>query len=43
MTIGYYLYGGWRRQRLVGPPTVLEAEERTLADADATGKMNPVG
>jgi putative MATE family efflux protein len=43
LTIAYYLHGGWRKQRLVGPPTVLEAEERTLADADATGKMNPVG
>ncbi|HEU4969765.1 MATE family efflux transporter [Sphingomonas sp.] len=43
LTIGYYLHGGWRKQRLVGPPSAAEAEERTLADADATAKMNPVG
>lgn len=42
MTIGYYLHGGWRRQRLVGPPDKAEAEERTLADAEPTGKMSPV-
>lgn len=43
MTIGYYLHGGWRKERLVGPPGIVEAEERTLADADVAGKTNPVG
>lgn len=43
MTIGFYLHGGWRKARLVPPPSREECEERALADSDATGKMNPVG
>ena len=43
MTIAYYRAGGWRAARLVPPPGPIEAEERALADAEATGKQLPVG
>ena len=43
LTVGFYRHGGWRKGRLVPPLRPLEAEERALADMQATGKARPIG
>lgn len=43
LTIGFYRHGSWRKDRLVPPPHPIEAEERALADMQATGKARPIG
>ncbi len=40
LTLLYYRFGGWRRASAL--PSATEAEERTLAEAEATGKLTPL-
>jgi Na+-driven multidrug efflux pump len=43
MAIGFYLHGGWRRQRMMPPPTADEAIEEAEASMEQTARLNPSG
>jgi putative MATE family efflux protein len=43
MAIGFYLHGGWRKQRMMVPPTPDEAIEEAEASMEQTARMNPSG
>jgi len=43
MAIGFYLHGGWRRQRMMPPPTADEAIEEAEATMEQTARLNPSG
>ena len=43
LNIAYYRAGGWRKERLIGRPDPVEAEEQAKADCEPAGKQMPVG
>jgi putative MATE family efflux protein len=43
MAIGFYLYGGWKKQRMMPPPTPDEAIEEAEATMEQTARLNPSG
>lgn len=38
-----YYRGGWKKARMMPPPTVAECEESVLSEAEPTGRMQPAG
>jgi putative MATE family efflux protein len=44
MALGFYLHGGWRKSRMMGPPIdETEAIEESHATAEPGGRLNPSG
>jgi Na+-driven multidrug efflux pump len=44
MAIGFYLHGGWRKQRMMPTPiTTDEAIEEAEATTEPGGRINPAG
>ncbi len=43
LATAYYLHGGWKTARMMGPPPAAEAVEEALADAEPGGRINPIG
>ena len=43
LTVVYYRRGAWRKLRLITPPVPEEGEERTMADCEPGGRMQPSG
>jgi len=44
MALGFYVHGGWRKSRMMGPPIdETEAIEESQATADPGGRLNPSG
>ena len=43
MAVGFYLHGGWRKQRMMVPPTPDEAIEEAEASMEQTARLNPSG
>jgi len=43
MAIGFYLHGGWRKQRMMPPPGPDEAIEEAEATMEPAARLNPTG
>lgn len=43
LATAYYLHGGWKKARMMGPPPITEVVEEALADAEPGGRTNPLG
>jgi putative MATE family efflux protein len=43
MAIGFYLHGGWRKQRMMAPISADEAIEEAEATTEPGGRLNPAG
>jgi Na+-driven multidrug efflux pump len=43
LAIGYYVYGDWRKQRMLPPPSPDECIEEAEATMEQTARLNPSG
>jgi len=43
LAIAFYMHGGWKKQRMMPPPSVDECIEEAEASMEQTARLNPSG